>query len=152
MTSIGKETVGECLNLQSRLSDLARVPEWIERLAAQYSIPANTQFAMNLCLEEVLSNIVRHGYSSKPDQSITIQFSSPRQNFFVFTVEDDAPAFNPVVSSVPPVLSAINENPIGGQGIRLLRQFSDSLEYQPTPTGNLLSIGFSSAHSIRSKE
>jgi serine/threonine-protein kinase RsbW len=152
MTSIGKDTVGECLNLQSRLSDLARVPEWIERLATQYSIPADTQFAMNLCLEEVLSNIVRHGYSNNPDQSITIQFSSPRQNLFVFTVEDDAPAFNPVVSSVPPVLSAINENPIGGQGIRLLRQFSDALDYQPTPTGNLLSIGFSTEHSISVKE
>jgi serine/threonine-protein kinase RsbW len=152
MTSFGKESVGECLNLHSRLSDLARVPEWIERLAAQYSIPDNTQFAMNLCLEEVLSNIVRHGYSGNPDQSITIQISIPRQNFFVFNVEDNAPAFNPVVSAVPPVLSAINENPIGGQGIRLLRQFSDALEYQPTPTGNRLSIGFSSASSISDKE
>ena len=152
MTSNGKDTVAECLNLPSRLPDLARVPEWIERLAAQYSIPASTQFAMNLCLEEVLSNIIRHGYSSKPDQSITIHFSSPRGNFFVFTVEDHAPAFNPVVSAVPPVLSAINENPIGGQGIRLLRQFADALEYQPTSTGNRLSIGFSTAHSISAKE
>jgi serine/threonine-protein kinase RsbW len=152
MNGTGKDSVEERLDLQSHLSALARVYEWVDRLSAEHSIPSNTQFAINLCLEEVLSNIVRHGYSGDSDQSISIRFSSPRENFIVFTVEDEAPAFDPIVSDVPPVLSAINENPIGGQGIRLLRQFSDALEYQPTPTGNRLSIGFSTAKSVSAKE
>ncbi len=152
MTSNGKDTVGECLNLQSRLSELARVHEWIERLATAHSIPASTQFAMNLCLEEVLSNIIRHGYSSKPDQSITIQFSSPRENYFDFVIEDEAPAFNPVESPELPALSAGDYTPIGGQGIRLLRRFADVLEYHRTPTGNRLSVGFSAAGSAIAKD
>jgi serine/threonine-protein kinase RsbW len=152
MTGNGNETIEERLDLQSRMSDLARVPDWIERLAAQHSIPLSTQFSMNLCLEEVLSNIIRHGYSGDSNQSISVKFSSPRQDFFVFTVEDEAPAFDPIVSEVPPVLSALNENPIGGQGIRLLRRFADELQYQPTPTGNRLHIGFSAADSVSAKD
>ncbi len=57
MTGNGKGTFEERLDLQSQLSDLARVPDWIERLATQYSIPSNLQFSINLCLEEVLSTL-----------------------------------------------------------------------------------------------
>jgi hypothetical protein len=32
---------------------------------------------------------------------------------------------------------------VGGQGIRLLRQFADKLDYEQLPTGNPFKIGFS---------
>jgi len=147
MTGNGMDTTGERLELRSRLSELTQVLPWIERLAVRHAIPASTLFAMNLCLEETLSNIIRHGYSGKPDHSIGVHFSSPRKDYFVFVVEDDAPAFNPVDATVPPPLNALDENPIGGQGIRLLRRFADALDYQTTPTGNRLSIGFTAGGS-----
>jgi serine/threonine-protein kinase RsbW len=152
MTGNGKDTTGERLNFRSRLSELAQLPAWIERLASRHMIPASTQFAMNLCLEEVLSNIIRHGYSSKPDHSIGVDFTSPRENYFVFVIQDEATPFDPVDSPEPPALNSLDETHIGGQGIRLLRRFADSLEYQATPTGNRLSIGFTAAGSTIAKD
>ena len=152
MTGNGKDTTGEHLNLRSRMSDLAQIHVWIERLASRHLIPASTQFAMSLCLEEVLSNIIRHGYTGKPGHSIAVQFKSPRKDYFVFVVEDDAPPFNPVDSPELPAMSSLDEFQIGGQGIRLLRRFADALEYQETPTGNRLSIGFSAAGSAIAKD
>ena len=57
------------LILKGQLEDLARVWPWVEALATRYSVPADTQFAIQLCLEEALSNIVRHGYGGQPNQS-----------------------------------------------------------------------------------
>jgi hypothetical protein len=34
---------------------------------------------------------------------------------------------------------------VGGQGIRLVRQFADAVEYQPKASGNRLRMGFSAA-------
>jgi serine/threonine-protein kinase RsbW len=152
MTGNGKDTTGEQLTLRSRMSELAQVSPWIERLATRHAIPASTQFAMNLCLEEVLSNIVRHGYSGKPDHSIAVHFASPRDDYFVFVIEDQAPPFNPMDAPELPAVSSVDETPIGGQGIRLLRRFADALEYQATSTGNRLSIGFSAANSVIAKD
>jgi anti-sigma regulatory factor (Ser/Thr protein kinase) len=152
MTGNGKHTTGEILNLKSRVSELAQIPPWIERLASRFSIPESTQFAMNLCLEEALSNVIWHGYSGKPDHSIAVHFASPGKDYFVFVVEDQAPPFNPVDSPELPSLNERENNDTGGQGIRLLRQFADSLEYQATPTGNRLSIGFSSIRSAIAKD
>jgi serine/threonine-protein kinase RsbW len=156
MTGNGNPTTEERLNLRSRLSELAQLLPWIERLASRHMISASVQFAINLCLEEVLSNIMQHGYSGQPDHSIVIHFVNPQKDYFVFVVEDEAPSFNPVDALELPALNSpgvmLGEAPIGGQGIRLLRRFADSLAYQATPTGNRLSIGFTATGSALAKE
>jgi serine/threonine-protein kinase RsbW len=147
MTGNDMETAEGQLTLESRLSDLVQVAPWIERLAAQHAIPQETQFAIDLCLEEVLSNIIRHGYSGEPNHSIAVRFESPRSGYFVFIVEDKAPLFNPIDAQQPPPISADDDLQVGGQGIRLVREFADALEYQATPSGNRLRIGFNAAGS-----
>lgn len=145
------------LVLGSRLSEMERLPLWVDSLAAAYGIDDNVRFAINLCLEEVVSNVIRHGYSTTEGRFLTVNCSSPRPGRFVFTVEDDATPFNPLDVAAPPAIGAQDDGQIsgqisgqigvqiGGQGIRLLRGFADSLEYEARPAGNLLRIGFCNA-------
>jgi serine/threonine-protein kinase RsbW len=135
------------LDLQSRLSDIARIPEWIEQLALRYSIPEDLQFAMDLCLEEALANTIIYGYRSEDNHPVSVEFTCPSEGHFVFVVEDDAPKFNPLEAPELPPLSPDQEIRIGGQGLRLLRRFAHTLEYETTATGNRLRIGFSASDS-----
>ena len=128
--------------LCSRFSDIARVSGWIEQLALRHAIPANVKFAMNLCLEEVLSNSVRHGYAGESGHPMTVRFTMPSHGQLVLTVEDEAPHFNPLTVPDLSPLSPHADIRIGGQGLRLLRQFADQLEYESTPAGNRLKIIF----------
>jgi anti-sigma regulatory factor (Ser/Thr protein kinase) len=148
MTGDGKDQTRDRLALRSRISDLAQVPAWTEDLASRYAIPENVRFAMDICLEEVLSNIIRHGYAGAEDRSVVVNFSLPSNGIFEIVVNDDAPHFNPLESpNLPPVSPCEDgEIRIGGQGIRLLRQFADTLHYDSTPTGNQLRMGFSAPH------
>jgi serine/threonine-protein kinase RsbW len=132
--------------LESQLSELIRVSPWIEALAARYAIPENVVFGMNLCLGEALANVIRHGHRGQ-NGSLRIQLAVPHQGQFMLIVDDDAPRFNPLEQEPPPAYAPDNPTQIGGQGIRLIRGFSDSLEYLATPTGNQLRIGFSSQRS-----
>src|SRR5579863_8090537 len=72
MNGYGAKSIEDCLILESKLSELNRVPSWLEHLASLHAIPDQTRYAMDLCLEEVLSNIVRHGYKSEGDGAIKI--------------------------------------------------------------------------------
>jgi serine/threonine-protein kinase RsbW len=133
------------LTLRSRLSEMTQLPPWIEALASRHGIPSDIQFGIELCLEEVVSNVIRHGYAGAEDRSVAVSFATPRDSYFEFVVEDEAPPFNPLEA---PDLKAINpedDTRIGGQGIRLLREFANTVEYEPTPDGNRLRISFSSA-------
>jgi anti-sigma regulatory factor (Ser/Thr protein kinase) len=128
--------------LGSRLSEMERVPAWVDALAMRHGIVEKVRFAIYLCLEEALSNAIRHGYADKDGHSVTVRFTQPTEGYFVFTIDDDAAHFNPLEL---PTLPLIGQDiaQIGGQGIRLLRGFSDKLEYEATATGNRLRIGFS---------
>jgi serine/threonine-protein kinase RsbW len=130
----------------SQLSEMERLPAWVESLAAAHGIAESVKFAISLCLEEVVSNVIRHGYGNETGQFLTVDCSSPRPGSYLFTVEDDAAPFNPLEIAALPAIGEQGEREIGGQGIRLLRGFSDLLEYEAKPGGgNRLRIGFSNA-------
>ena len=114
----GQGTNAERVLLRSRFSDLALLQSWVDGLASKYAIPSDTKFAIDLCLEEVVSNVIRHGYRGEPDHPITVSFESPRESFLVFVVEDEAVRFDPVASPELPPVSAQDESGVGGQGSR----------------------------------
>jgi anti-sigma regulatory factor (Ser/Thr protein kinase) len=133
------------LTIQSQIEEVARLWPWVEALAAEYSISNKTQFAMHLCLEEVVSNIIRHGYGSQQNQPITISFAAAGTDYVEFIVDDHAPPFDPLLQT--PIeeavaISSIEQLEPGGQGIRLMKKFAHGLAYQRLPDGNRLTIRF----------
>jgi anti-sigma regulatory factor (Ser/Thr protein kinase) len=144
MTRRETDQAEEKLILRSRLSEIAQLPVWVESLASRHEIPENAEFAINLCLEEAVSNIIRHGYGAGANGSVIVRFHGTEQDLFVFVIEDEAQHFNPLAAPAPDRSGTIR---VGGRGIPFLRHFTDKLEYEPTPAGNRLRLFFSSASS-----
>jgi len=133
------------LTLKSQLDDMASLWPWVEALVAQYEIPANTAFDVHLCLEEAISNVIRHGYGGESIHTVTVDCASPEAHRVVFTIEDQAPPFDPVSASLiedEPAPSPEDCLRPGGRGILLMRKFAGSLAYERLPGGNRLTIGF----------
>jgi|SRR5665213_2559655 len=135
---------GAMLSLQTRLSEITRLPVWIGELAVRHSIPREIEFAINVCLEEAVSNVIRHGYGEGEIGEVTVHFTQPEKKFFEFTVEDEARRFNPLDSPAPDSQAPLR---VGGQGVHFLRHFATQLEYSVTPTGNRLRMVFSGENS-----
>lgn len=133
------------LTLHSRIEDLQRLASWVDALATEYVVPDDTRFAIDLCLEEALSNIIRHGYRAQIDQPITVDCKAVPPHDLVFIIEDQAPPFDPLAYSsaedMPPP-SSIDQLAVGGRGIYLMRKFAGTLAYRRLPRGNRLTIGF----------
>lgn len=142
------------LTLKGQLEDLTLVLPWLEAIAAHYSLHADTEFAIQLCLEEALSNIIRHGYRGQANQSISITCTiecvpagaeNEDAGELVFTIEDHAPPFDPLAAYIDaptPAPVSFDDFPPGGQGIRLMRKFSSRLAWQQLANGNRLTMGF----------
>ena len=132
------------LELDSRLTELNRVQAWVEMLADRLGLIEETRFAIQLCLEEVLANIILHGYREQPGHPIVIWSYVSGETVF-FGIEDKAPSFNPLASSEyntaaqPASLESMEP---GGNGIRLMRRFAGSIEFERLEHGNRLTMGF----------
>ena len=134
------------LELDSRIAELARVQSWIEAVADRLGFTEKDRFAIHLCVEEALSNVIRHGYRSEPGHPIVIR-SSVSAGSLCITIDDQAPPFSPT-DSYSQQLSDLAE-PVsldsvipGGNGIRLLHRFAGSLSYTRLPGGNRLTMKF----------
>jgi serine/threonine-protein kinase RsbW len=133
---------GDQIVLGSTLAGMERLPAWIDGIATKLGLDERARFGVHLCLEEVVSNVVRHGYGDNGDGLVTVSCAEDGQGQIVFTVEDDAPAFNPLEGAELPAIGPEDTGLLGGQGIRLLRGFAETLEYEPKLGGNRLRIGF----------
>ena len=128
------------LSLTSSLPELAKISPWLGELATELDIPGETRFAIELCLEEALSNIVRHGYRSEPGHTMTVDCSTD-DGSVVFIVEDHAPPFEPTEPGEAEI-EHLNTITPGGQGIRLLYRFAGSVKYERLSDGNRMILGF----------
>jgi serine/threonine-protein kinase RsbW len=138
------------LTLKSQLDDLAQLWPWMEGLFGRYSVPAQTQYAIQLCLEEALSNVIRHGYSNQEDQFLTVDCAAAggeneRPAELVFTVEDHAPPFDPFAAVAKPFATSMEELTPGGQGIRFMQKFASRVAWEPLAEGNRLTLAFALA-------
>jgi anti-sigma regulatory factor (Ser/Thr protein kinase) len=149
MEPVRKDVEGpEPLVLSGNLADIARLPPWVDAVAARYGMSEHATFASQLCLEEAVSNVMRHGYGNQDGQFLTISCEQTGEGFFVFTVEDDAAPFNPLEAAALPTIGEQDAGMLGGQGIRLMRGFANLLEYEAKVGGNRLRIGFSNASPV----
>jgi len=140
MTQPDPHTMRARLELTSTLADLGRVAPWVGELAAAYVFSEDVRFAIELCLEEVLSNIVRHGYAGETGHALTVDFIRA-EGKALFVVEDSAPAFEPLQPGEA-VSADLNTITPGGQGLRLLYRFANSVKYERLADGNRLTLGF----------
>lgn len=129
------------LELDSQLSALSLVPPWVDALADHYGLTSETRYAINLCLEEALANVVLHGFQNEPGHPVVIETSVDGGSLF-FAIEDNAPPFAPVDPGERTGSADLETMQVGGNGIRLIHRFAATVAYEPLPHGNRLTLGF----------
>lgn len=114
---------------------------WVDEVAAALRLGTAAEYALRLCLEEAVANLVMHG-AAPPERdagSITLSVCADEQALRV-AIEDACTAFDPLAVATP-------ENPqhpldarVGGLGIHLMRRFSNDLHYESEDRTNRLSL------------
>ena len=104
------------------------------RLAA---VSAATELEVNLALDEIVSNVICHGWKDDGEHQLHVRISRVEDELRV-EVEDDAAPFNPLEVPAPDLDQPLEQRPVGGLGIFLVQQIMDGLEYRRLDGRNLL--------------
>lgn len=125
------------VTLLNRRSELERLSELVDTFGARHDLPPKVLFALNLALEEILINVISHGYRDTTDHQIIVRLALDDGEVRA-EVEDDAQPFNPLEAPAPDVSRSLEDRPIGGLGIHLTRKMMDELDYRRQGDKNLL--------------
>jgi len=121
------------------LLEISSAVSWVESIASELGLPGPQAFAMQVCLEEIMSNAVRHGGSSSI--SVTVKALADR---ITMTIEDNGHAFDVAQAPGKVIDQPLQEVQPGGLGIQLIKSFASELEYNRTKTGNRVTVEFAS--------
>lgn len=125
------------LQLKNDLAEFDRLMPWLQEWGTAQHFPGTVQYALQLSLEEVVTNVIKYGYRDTADHVIDLRFDLQGDQLTV-EIEDDAQAFNPLDKSDPNLSLELEDRPIGGLGIYLVKQMMDSVEYRRVRDHNLL--------------
>ena len=114
-------------NDQSEIEKLSRL---VEAFGEVHGLPRQAIFSVNLALDEVVTNIIRYAYNDNGLPHPIVVRLAFEEGVLAAQVEDDGRAFNPLEAPAPDIDATIEERPIGGLGIHLVRSMMDSVEYR----------------------
>ena len=87
------------------------------------------EFFANLVVDELVTNCIKYAYSDAREHVIEVELQIADGELTV-TVVDDGQPFNPLTVPTPDTSLALEERPLGGLGLHLLRQLSDGMSYE----------------------
>jgi serine/threonine-protein kinase RsbW len=133
-------------------AEVGRLTQWIIEACAAAHIPQKTSFAVQLCLDEAVANILQHGaegldHAEQPVEegvrASTISASLERGDAgLCLDIQDDGEAFDPTAAAPPTPAQTLELMPVGGLGIHLMRQYSSRMEYNRSGGRNRLRLIF----------
>lgn len=117
----------------AELPDLDNMRRFVEDNAFKLGADEDAVGEMVLAVNEAVTNILLHGYRGRPG-NIEIAVSASGGNLTV-SLRDNAPLYDPTAVPPPNLALSLDERPLGGLGVHMMRQFTDELRYQVTADG-----------------
>jgi anti-sigma regulatory factor (Ser/Thr protein kinase) len=132
--------IPDILEVAASKAAIAQAAEWAECWAEAQSLDHDTRFAIRLCVEEATVNIVSYAYDDTP--GLIILEAAPFAGGARITILDDGRPFDVVRATDPGREEDIHSATVGGRGIRLMRAFSQGIDYERVGDRNRLTLIF----------
>ena len=132
----------ETMTVPALTENLPEVNDFILSAARALQCPAAMQMQIELALEELFVNVCSYAYaadglSAPCDVSVSWEYGGTPPAFTI-EIADRGIAFDPLATVEPDVEQPIDERPIGGLGIFLVKSYADELTYRRDDGENIL--------------
>jgi sigma-B regulation protein RsbU (phosphoserine phosphatase) len=93
--------------------------------------------SLNLALEEAVVNVINYAYPEGTVGEVIID-AATNDTALTFTVTDSGKPFDPTAREEVDIDANVEDRPIGGLGIHLVRQIMDNVRYERRGEKNVL--------------
>ena len=120
-------------------AEIGAVNDALERAAMAGEVPELAMRAMQVALDELLTNAIMHGKVTLNDPmqvDLIVAKSALRA-----VISHAGPAFDPTEVAAPDLEGSLPDREIGGLGIHLVRSMMDEFSYEHIDGRNILKLG-----------
>lgn len=110
------------------IESIGEVFAFLDRFSKDQRVDEKTSFCVNLVVEELFTNMVRHNEGG--GDLITVSIERLDNRLHLELVDNDVEFFDPTTAEAPPIEAGIEERRPGGLGIYLVKKMVDDLKYE----------------------
>jgi sigma-B regulation protein RsbU (phosphoserine phosphatase) len=125
------------LKIVNRLEEITRVNDAINSFAERHGLDPKMRRQLNVVFDELLNNTISYGYEDEDEHEIELTIAVSGGRLYA-TVSDDGKPFNPFDNVVPDTNSSVEDRPIGGLGVHLVRKVMDRVSYERRGANNVV--------------
>jgi len=114
--------------IANRPEELPRVIGLVDELARACRLPSPVVADLQVVLDEVLVNLIRHGYRDDGVHQIRVRLTADARRVQV-EVEDDGRPFDPRTAPPPDRVSPLGARRPGGLGLHFVRSLMSDVRY-----------------------
>ena|SRR5688572_17477361 len=122
------------LRLSGDMAGFERGAEAVRSALDACRVTGRARLWVELVFEEIVTNIVRHGYTDERAHEIDVRLTCGAESI-VLAVEDDGQPFDPLQRAEPTRPVSLEDVALGGLGIPLVRKAATGLRYERTADG-----------------
>jgi anti-sigma regulatory factor (Ser/Thr protein kinase) len=123
--------------LKNEIEEIERLSEIVSEFGNEHHLSEEFVYAVNLALDEILTNTISYGYADKNTHEITVTLRV-QGNELAAEIIDDARAFDPLSAPKADVNLPLEQREVGGLGIHLARTLMDEMAYRREGNKNVL--------------
>lgn len=129
------------VSLPAKLTEVRNLSAAVEEFGDDNQLPTPTVFVINLVLDELITNAVTHGSFEVPDPTVDVHLETNGENV-TLTMEDNGSPFDPTQMKSEDVdtSSVLEDRPVGGLGLHLVRTFAHDMSYEFVDGRNRLTL------------
>lgn len=117
------------VTMANDLGELPGIAERIDAFCAAADVEPGVAYAVNLALDELLTNIVSYGY--RDDEAHNVEIAVRRDGgALIVTIVDDSIEFDPRQVPETDTDAPLHERDPGGLGLLLVNSMMDSVDYR----------------------
>lgn len=113
--------------------DLNDIREFLESAIMTLGGDSDIAGDLVLAVNEAVTNILLHGYQEQPGPVVVCAEANGHD--LLVRLLDDAPLFDPTAVPPPDIHLPLEDRPLGGLGIHMMRQLTDELLYRVNGDG-----------------
>ncbi|MDR3223199.1 MAG: ATP-binding protein [Methanobrevibacter sp.] len=122
------------ISLENNMDSVMGLSNKISQFGEENNLDSKLINKLSLCVEEMVGNIIKHGFKSSKKRYIDIRIILTNKDTIIFRIRDDGLPFNPVDYANK------NEFSKNSMGIHLIQKISKNIDYRNTIGLNNLTI------------
>jgi serine/threonine-protein kinase RsbW len=131
------------LKMVADTTSLRTAMEFVRTGAQEASLPEARIGQLDLLIVEIFMNVCFYAYPDGRQGVVTLTYSVPAPGELSVEVADQGAEFNPLAAAPPDLTLNLENRPIGGLGISLVKALAPSITYRRDRDWNRLTFGIS---------